>query len=712
MGELESQPNNLPTGEGAAGVNPGGDNPAAENLSGNNNTNEPLATADTVLRTFTGELQNIQRGLLDSLQTDMSRLQSEKTRLIDDIQRLRNERDNLIGEQHALVRQLGQVLANHISSKLESSLEGLFSVAMQRIDARVPPNPTVQNPASEATPTPSTPLPEVDAEAILQPLIQPLNQAIAQSLNQIQADLSDYQSQFSRQLAQMQDEQARGKAILGELVNRLRSELAQTPANVSPVSPSPSNSYSQNFAPNSNLDDDAPPVEYEEAGIPPFNKFESSGEMRVESTSEYIPETTIPERNLPEQTNPNPINPNQSLEASSPITSNSTPANKFGLFPSSSSPSRTQTSSRFLDEEDQPPTRENSPITLNQNGLILVGLSVIFSALYHVAIKAVFNPRSQIFGAFTIEQIVTPNLGNCLLILTLRMLVVVPLLLVLAPIMHIRVWQDLQVLFDAFRKPSQRRFLGDAPIAEIKNSQRIVILSAIGGTFLFISQASIYFAISQIPVGAAIALFFAYPITTAILAWVIQQERFNRFRLGAIAAICIGNILVLTNLGASNPGNVVLGSLSAIIAGVTFAINILLSRICSGRLHPVSYTLINFSTMMLLSPIAWLFALPLSGGIQTDGTKILEIILTAFILGLFSLGGYVFNHIGIRKFGPTGSAIAGATVPIFTVFFAGLIIQEQFTIWQILGVLTLTLGVSAFSLEKIRHRLRNQKATN
>lgn len=636
MGEFESQPNS--------------------NISGDSSTE-----TENALRVLTSELQNLQRNLLESLQADVSQLQSEKARLHDDIRRLRQERDALIGEQHALVRQLGQVLANHISSKLESSLETLFTVAMERIDARVP----------SVAPTPP---PEIDVEGTLQPILQSFHQAIATTLTQIQADLDDYHSAFSQQLGQMQDEQTRGQAILSELVNRLRSELTTTSPPIHRV----------DIGGN---DDDAPHVEFEETGIPPFNQFESGDEVLESSTSEYIPEREVVANEV------TPLTPSELFSRPSPS------ATDENLPP--------QNSPMYVPRVEGEPSHPPTPPPKSQSGLMLVGLSAIFSALYHVAIKAVFNPRSQILGAFTLEQLMTPTLGNCLLILTLRMLVVVPLLLVLAPMMHIRVWHDLQVLFDSFKSPSQRRY----PEANV--NKRIVILSVVSGGFLFVSQALIYFAISQMPVGVSIALFFAYPIASGLLSWLLLQERFSRFRVTAIATICLGNLLVLTNLNTvASPGNITLGGLAAVFAGISFAINILFSRICATRVHAISYNLINFSTMLLLALASWLVSLPLTGGIQSNGTKLLEIVLSAFILGVLSVCGYILNYFGIRKLGPTAGAIAGATVPVLTVFFAGILIQEQLTLVQILGVLIVTLGVAGFSLEKIRHRLRHQRAIN
>ncbi|WP_208345129.1 hypothetical protein [Aetokthonos hydrillicola] len=50
-----------------------------------------------------------------------------------------------------------------------------------------------------------------------------------------------------------------------------------------------------------------------------------------------------------------------------------------------------------------------------------------------------------------------------------------------------------------------------------------------------------------------------------------------------------------------------------------------------------------------------------------------------------------------------------ALVPALTVVFAGLIIQESFGLVQVLGVMLVTLGAAAFSIEKIRNRVRQSR---
>ena len=330
-------------------------------------------------------------------------------------------------------------------------------------------------------------------------------------------------------------------------------------------------------------------------------------------------------------------------------------------------------------------------------GLLLILLSTLVTSLYNVAIRVMFQPVSQIFGVFEVEQLILPTLGNSLLILMLRMLVVMPLMLVLAPILHPWVWQDLQNLVDSFKARTN---------ADNNNGKKALLLSILSGCFLFLSQVLIYIAIGQISVGMAIALFFIYPTMSSLLSWFLLRDIPTPFRAITISTIFLGELLVLAGVAQADTGDLFLGSISAIAAGIMFAFYVVLTRICATQVHPVTFTLVNFATM-LFSCFIGLMVLPFfplsSLSLQVNTNKILELILTAFLLGMLTLCGYLFNNFGVRKLGASRSAIIGATVPAFVVILAGLIIQESLQPLQIFGILLLTLGAAAVSFEKIRN---------
>ncbi len=684
-------------------------------------TGDSLGDADTALRIVTEELQVIQRTLLKSLQEDINRLQLQKDRLTDDIQRLQTEKDDLqrgkqINEQQALVRQLGQVLANHISSQLNSSLEKLASQGIKP-----------QNPAEVFTPekNESSQLPHLQEN--IEQIIGTLDDTLTVTIHSLQQELKNYQNSLSQQLSRMQNQQQQGELILVELVNRLRQEL-ETNASENPT--------------NQNLGSDniftevqTPPMggtptviqpDLPLGGTPTVIQLDEPPPASTESTSPQNPSNPplgdtptviqVDESSpSPESTSPQPPSILPLGDTPTVIQTHETPPTDISPDPWSSevvTPESTPPLVNTTQESDSaniipstiPPRRAKaSPSGFSQiivglwqqpQGLLLVLLSTLVSALYNVAIRVMFQPVSQIFGVFEVEQLILPTLGNSLLVLMLRMLVVMPLILVLAPILHPQVWQDLQSLVDSFKTKKNNN-----------NGKKALALSILSGCFLFLSQVLIYIAIGQVSVGMAIALFFIYPTISSLLSWFLFRDFPTPFRAITISTIFLGELLVLGGVAQTDTGYLFLGSISAITAGVMFAFYVVLTKICASKVHPVAFTLVNFATMLLLCFIG-LMVLPFfpinSLSLQINTNKILEIILTAFILGMLTLCGYLFNNFGIRKLGASRSAIIGATVPAITVIFAGLIIQESLQLLQIVGILLLTFGAAAVSFEKIR----------
>ncbi|MBH8575340.1 EamA family transporter [Nostocaceae cyanobacterium CENA369] len=349
-----------------------------------------------------------------------------------------------------------------------------------------------------------------------------------------------------------------------------------------------------------------------------------------------------------------------------------------------------------------PRSRPSSGLSPVQIGFLLVVLSTVVSSLYNVALKQMFFKAIDNLGVLEVEGLISPTLGNIFLILTLRLMVVVPLMVLLAPIMYPQVWQDLQSLMGTVR--------GNSTAGNPKTQQKTLQLSIASGCFLFLSQVLIYLAIGQMAAGMAIALFFAYPLFSGLLSWLLFRDRPNSFRFAAIGSIFCGELLVLGGSLSTGIDNLPLLGSTALFAGVAFACYVILTRMCATKVHPVSFTLVNFSTMLVLSFIGLMLPLPESWNLVVDRSKLLEIVLSAAILGVLTLSGHVFNHLGIHKLGASKAAIVGAGVPILTVIFAGLMIQETLDIVQILGVLFVTFGVAAFSLEKMRSQAKSSSS--
>ncbi|MGB3656217.1 MAG: EamA family transporter [Rivularia sp. (in: cyanobacteria)] len=610
---------------------------------------EPYGSAESALRAVTEELQIIQRNLLKSLQDDVKRLQGEKIRLADDIKRLQEQREQLQGgrqidELQVLMRQLAQVLGNHISVQLQASLEKLVNQSTTNTTLQTGIYNQAQNQES-------------------------ISNAFNNAFNTLQQDLEDYRSSVSQQLSRMSLQQEQGEAILVELVNRLRRELEST------------TTYTNQR-------------EFQNLQLEKVEELEELEEVDYVQDVDYVEDSPDSEEETP-ATEPFPSSLFKETPEIIPPPEDTTTATSTVRGANVSLPN---TSTQTEKEPSTQPATPQQPISpqvqvfwLRPKGLLLIVLSTVATSIYNVAIKAIFQPNSRVLGVFDLEQLISPTLGNCLLVLMLRMLVVVPLMLVLAPILHPRVWQDLQNLIESVK--------GNRTPTVI-TARRVLMLSIISGCFLFLSQIMLYIAIARVFTGMAIALLFVYPIVSGLLSWLLFRDSPSKFRAFAYAMIVLGIVLVLGGT-TSGTGNVSLGSTTGIVAGISFAFYVILTRICAARLHPVSFTLINFATMLFLCFIGLLLPLPSSWRLDINSANFLELILSAFILGVLTLCGYLLNNFGIRKIGATRAGLISATVPVLTVIFAGIVIQETLPLMQVLGVLLVTFGAAAFSIEKL-----------
>ncbi len=683
--------------------------------------------AENALWDVVEDLENLQQNLLRSLQEDVKRLEIEKTRLSTDIQKLIEEKEQLqqsrqITEQQVLIRQLAEVLAKHISSQLQSSLKTL---ATQAVEYNPSDLVTLQNAQIN-----NNTVNEIGQNVTN--MLDSLDDNVTIAFNSLLQELKNYQGDLSQQLSRMYSQQQQGEAILAEFVNRLRSEVEKNrdanslklitggPPTVLQLADSlrgEAITHQNGNGEKSSQKIIVEPVTLIPHQSPQGDSTSAANAVILSSPTEKSPKPSsfvnpdLPA--IPENKSPEPssfVNPDTSLEdknseLSAVLTSKVLTAPSLGetkpepvsvLTPNLSTgrpPTpklRRETTSKQKTTPKQPatpqqPATPRQPETPRQQrsrtspnwsqlqiGFLLICLSTVVSSLYNVAIKAIFFTASNPLGGLPTQQLIFPTLGNIFLILMLRLLVVVPLMLLLSPILHPPIWQELENLFASLR--------ANATPVQNKTKQSL-FLSVISGCLLFLSQVFIYIAIGEVTTGIAIALFFIYPVMSVFLSWVLFQERPNLMVTGAMAAIFCGELLVL---GSQSVGvnNTSLGSTTAILSGIAFAIYVILTRICATKLklHPVSLTSINFTTMLLLSFICLIIPLPSNLGLAISSSNILELVLSAFILGVLTLCGYLFNNFGIRNLGTPVSSLIGATVPILTVIFAGVMLQESLTL--------------------------------
>lgn len=361
-----------------------------------------------------------------------------------------------------------------------------------------------------------------------------------------------------------------------------------------------------------------------------------------------------------------------------------------------------------LRAQPQPPAAKPTPAPPKpasqvQVGLIFAVLSAIVLSIFNVSIKIVLQGKEPdlIFGQIPVEGVITPGFGNSLLILFLRMIVVCLLMPFLAAFLYPAVGSDI--------------------VQSIKSNDKDLWWKVIGSAFfLFLSQVFIYIALGNIQAGIAVTLFFIYPIATTVGAWILFGDRPSALRFGAMGGITAGLILAVQPVvqqfaqdlqqGIPTFGNPVLGIITALCAGVTFAGYVLLTQMAAGKLHPIPFSLVNFCAIFVFSAIS-LILLPITidWGFVPNAWSVSYVppemrwglIVGGIVLGVLTLFSYLLNNFAIRFAGAALASVIGTLGPALTAVFAWIVVGETLKFIAILGLLVVTFSVVAISLERM-----------
>jgi drug/metabolite transporter (DMT)-like permease len=294
--------------------------------------------------------------------------------------------------------------------------------------------------------------------------------------------------------------------------------------------------------------------------------------------------------------------------------------------------------------------------------------------------------KSTVLGIENVGGFIPPGAGNSLLILWMRMLVVVPMMLVIGWARYPNLFKDLRQFATFDDKDRTWNTIGS-------------------GFFLFVSQVTIFLAFGQAPTGVVTTIFFIYPIITVLLAWVLFGETPTLVRSLITATVFAGVVLISLPTGGAAANLTVTGVILAVVSGIAFALYVTLTQAAQKKVHPVPFSVINFIIILLLSGFTLMLPLPAAFAVKVNPSMWGAIVVTALILGSLTLIGYLMTNIGIGMIGAAPFSVIGATGPALTSVMAFVIIKEALKINQILGMLLVTIGVVALSVE----RLRSQK---
>lgn len=600
-------------------------------------------TAETLLRSVTQDLKILQQDLLTQLNQDISRLQAEKSRLLNDIEKLQTQQQALQSQheidlsQQQLAQQ--QAWAKQLALVLANHLQTALNERLnQTLGANQGNLPQITGTSSGADQS--------------YRLAASLDDTVNRTFASLRHDITSYQSSLAQQLERMHTLGQQGEAILEVLVKRLSHQLQlEAKGQGSPRSP---------------LDMNFPPREIS----PPAN-------VAVPLPDSYFSGTNRPVAPVAPSTPP----------TSSWTDSLTAPATRKQPNPQDRAPFGTSMAASVDTAEPEPPeavpattrsARSRRPISVRL-GLGLVLFSTIVMSL-HYGVVGIIGNASQLFGQQTIGGYLNlDNFSNSALLLWIRMLVVVPIMVGLSTYLHPPTLRDVRT----FSRSKDRRALWG------------VIGS---GVFLFLSQVLLYIAIAQMGPGIAVSTLFIYPVGTLIFSWLLFAEKITMSRLGIIIAILLGVALAIYPLmmtQAPPMGGIVAG----LLAALTFTCYLIAMQIGARKLHPIPVSLIQFATMFVLSSFSLIVL-----GIKGQPTDWTQLLVGGIILGILTVGSYALNHFGIRAIGAVRSTIITASTPALTALLAFFLVPGALTtlnLIQIVGILIVTLGGTALSLERM-----------
>jgi drug/metabolite transporter (DMT)-like permease len=224
------------------------------------------------------------------------------------------------------------------------------------------------------------------------------------------------------------------------------------------------------------------------------------------------------------------------------------------------------------------------------------------------------------------------------------------------------------------------------------NARSLAAMAALGFTGVFVWNACFFPALERVPAGRGALIMALNPIGTALGMGLVFRERLTRGRWLGIALALAGAAVVISR-----------GDLPSLFTGALGSGELLLFGSVLGW---VSYTLIGRGVLGRVSPLATTTWAALFGGAMLAVAAAFErpwaAVAALPVQGWMSISyiaifgtvvAFVFFSEGVRRIGPSRTAIFINFVPVFGVTFAALFLGEPILTSMVLGGLMVIGGV-------------------
>lgn len=211
-----------------------------------------------------------------------------------------------------------------------------------------------------------------------------------------------------------------------------------------------------------------------------------------------------------------------------------------------------------------------------------------------------------------------------------------------------------------------------------------------------IPNANMYFAASQLPSGILAVIINVSPIITYLLSLAFKEEFFNMRRFFGIISAVLGIIIMIKPSGDITV-NMLPWLLSALLTPISFAV----CAVFVAKYRPSNSHSLGLAAGMLWGSTLWLLPVVFVGHhyyVLNDLTSRADLLILAEI-ALSSAGYWLFFQL-LKHAGPVYYSLVGGVVAIAGLLWGRCFFSEVLTLWQMMGVFGIILGIILVSIQK------------
>lgn len=223
--------------------------------------------------------------------------------------------------------------------------------------------------------------------------------------------------------------------------------------------------------------------------------------------------------------------------------------------------------------------------------------------------------------------------------------------------------------------------------------RRLWLWSAIAGLGVAGNFAFYFVSIAEGSVAVAATLMYSAPVFVYLVSFARQLERPTPLKLGAIAVVMAG-IVLLTQIYDISAGRVTpLGIGAGLLAGLSYATFIFGLKYAAPYGSPQAILAIAFAVLIII--LVW----------PGDVDQTMAVLGTPdwplFVaLGVLGAGlSFVLHIIGLNRIAPATASIVAMVEPVTASLFGFLVLQQSLAAPQILGMGLILVTVTALSVK-------------